>query len=477
MNTWNEIRGFPLAIRLLLVNQLGVNTGFYLLVPYLATHLGDDLGMSAAVVGIVLGVRNLSQQGLFLIGGSAADRLGARGVIIAGCAIRTVGFALFALGDGLPVLLAASVLSGVAGALFNPAVRTYLAQEAGERRAEAFALFNVFATTGALIGPLLGSALLLVDFRASALTAAGIFALLTVAQALVLPARQVPPATGSVTADWREAVGNRAFLAFALAMVGMFTLENQLYLLLPAGARHATGWDGAAGLVFLVGTIAGIAFQLRITRALSRRGTRGRWIAAGLVLMGLAFVPPMLVAGDRSAPGRPPGRHPARPARAGRSAPAPPGSDGGSALRHGADPRLRAPGADRHVLRDLLRGLRHRRCRRQRCRRPGHGRRTTRRGRRPRRPAPLGLLPGGRTRLGGRGDLAAPQRNPAPDTARPRGGGGMRHRTGNLLTDNPELYEARFPDPEHLAGRWAQDILCRHGSRPHRPRPGLRNRP
>ncbi|MFD6274721.1 MFS transporter [Streptomyces sp. NPDC060209] len=302
MRTWHEIRGFPLAIRVLLVNQLGVNTGFYLLIPYLATHLGDDLGMSAAVVGIVLGVRNLSQQGLFLIGGSAADRLGARGVIIAGCAIRTAGFALFALGDGLPVLIAASVLSGVAGALFNPAVRTYLAQEAGERRAEAFALFNVFATTGALIGPLLGSALLLVDFRASALTAAGIFALLTVAQALVLPTRHVPPATGSVTADWREAVGNRAFVAFALAMVGMFTLENQLYLLLPAGARQATGWDGAAGLVFLVGTIAGIAFQLRITRALKGRGTRGRWIATGLVLMGLAFVPPMLVAGTDAPP-------------------------------------------------------------------------------------------------------------------------------------------------------------------------------
>ncbi|MEV3929920.1 MULTISPECIES: MFS transporter [unclassified Streptomyces] len=302
MRTWHEIRGHPLAIRLLLVNQLGVNTGFYLLVPYLATHLGDDLGMSAAAVGIVLGVRNLSQQGLFLIGGSAADRLGARGVIIVGCAIRTAGFALFAFGDGLPVLLAASVLSGVAGALFNPAVRTYLAQEAGERRAEAFALFNVFATTGALIGPLLGSALLLVDFRASALTAAGIFALLTVAQALVLPAREVAPATGGVAADWHEAVGNRAFLAFALAMVGMFTLENQLYLLLPAGARQATGWDGAAGLVFLVGTVAGIAFQLRLTRALKGRGSRGRWIATGLVLMGLAFLPPMLVAGTDAPP-------------------------------------------------------------------------------------------------------------------------------------------------------------------------------
>ncbi|MDT3396767.1 MFS transporter [Streptomyces sp. B1866] len=291
------MRGFPLAIRLLLVNQLGVNTGFYLLIPYLAVHLTDDLGMSAAVVGVVLGVRNLSQQGLFLIGGSAADRLGARGVIIAGCGLRTVGFGLFALGDGLPVLLAASVLSGLAGALFNPAVRAYVAQEAGERKAEAFALFNVFATVGALVGPLLGSALLLVGFRASALCAAGVFAALTLAQVAVLPARPVAPSGNSVAADWREAVGNRRFVAFALAMVGMFTMENQLYLLLPDGARHATGWDGAAGAVFLVGTLANLGLQLRVTRVLAARGSRGGWISAGLALMGLAFVPPMAVAG------------------------------------------------------------------------------------------------------------------------------------------------------------------------------------
>jgi MFS family permease len=297
MKTWHEMRRLPLAVRLLLVNQLGVNTGFYLLIPYLATHLTENLGLSAAVVGIVLGVRNLSQQGLFIIGGSASDRLGARGVIIAGCALRTLGFALFALGDGLAVLLAASVLSGVAGALFNPAVRAYLAQEAGENKAEAFALFNVFATTGALIGPLLGSALLLVDFRTSALTAAGIFAVLTVAQALVLPARKVEPSGGGVLGDWREVLGNRAFVAFALAMVGMFTLENQLYLLLPDGARKATGWDGAAGIVFLVGTVANLALQLRITKRLKSSGNRSRWIAVGLAVMGLAFLPPAFAAG------------------------------------------------------------------------------------------------------------------------------------------------------------------------------------
>lgn len=297
MKTLATVKDFPLAVRLLLVNQLGVNTGFYLLIPYLATHLSEDLGLSAAVVGVVLGLRNLSQQGLFLVGGSAADRLGPRGVIIAGCALRTVGFALFALGDSLPLLLAASVISGLAGALFNPAVRTYVAQEAGDRKAEAFALFNVFATTGALLGPLLGTLLLLVDFRAAAVTAAAVFAVLTLAQLLVLPARPAPARTTGVLVDWREAVRSRGFAAFALAMIGMYGLENQLYLLLPHAAVRASGWDGSTGLLFLAGTVAGLFLQLRITRRLKTTGSRARWIATGLAVMGLGFVPPMLVAG------------------------------------------------------------------------------------------------------------------------------------------------------------------------------------
>ncbi|MYZ06813.1 methyltransferase domain-containing protein [Streptomyces sp. SID2999] len=36
----------------------------------------------------------------------------------------------------------------------------------------------------------------------------------------------------------------------------------------------------------------------------------------------------------------------------------------------------------------------------------------------------------------------------------------------NLLTDNPALYEARFPDPDRLAGRWAEDCLRRHDAGP-----------
>ncbi|MCI2422369.1 MFS transporter [Saccharopolyspora sp. K220] len=296
MRTWRLIRSFPLAVQVLLVNQLGVNTGFYLLIPYLAGYLGQDLGVSTALVGVILGVRNLSQQGLFLLGGSASDRLGARGVIVAGCALRALGFGLFAFGTSVSVLLLASVLSGLAGALFNPAVRAYLAQEAGDRRAEAFALFNVFANIGALLGPLLGSALIAVGFQLSALVAAVIFALLTVAQVVVLPVRRVDRPTTSVLTDWRAVVTDRRFLAFTGALTGLFALQNQFYLVLPMQAVRLTGSSGAVAVIFLVATVASLALQVRITELVQHRWSRGRSIATGLALMGGGFLATALAA-------------------------------------------------------------------------------------------------------------------------------------------------------------------------------------
>ncbi|SES18284.1 MFS transporter [Actinokineospora terrae] len=286
------MRSFPLPVRVLLVNQFGVNTGFYLLIPYLATHMTEDLGLSAALAGVVLGVRNLSQQGLFLLGGTAADRLGVRGVIIAGCAVRALGFGLFALGDAPAVLLAAAVLSGVAGALFNPAVRAYISVETPlPRRAEVFALFAVYGQTGALVGPVLGSVLLLVDFRLSATVAAGIFAVLTVVQALVLPARAVPAAPTSVFADIKACLANRPFLVFSAAAAGLFTLQNQLYLVLPFEATRATGWAGSVAGVFVLSTVVTLIGQVWITKALKDMPRR-RTVAVGLGLMGSGFLAP-----------------------------------------------------------------------------------------------------------------------------------------------------------------------------------------
>ncbi|MBH0780231.1 MFS transporter [Nocardia bovistercoris] len=294
MTTARSFLSFPPSVRLLLVNQLAGNTGFYLLIPFLADYLLTDLGLSAAVVGTVLGVRNLSQQGLFLVGGSAADRLGARGVIVIGAGVRAAGFALFAVGGSVPIVLLASILTGFAGALFNPAVRAYIARDSEDRAAEAFALFTVFGNVGSALGPVLGTALAAAGFRITALVAAGIFGALTLAQLVLLPARPAPPHATGVFGDFARVFTHRAFWAFAFALMGMFALQSQIYFLFTMQAERAAGSAGAAAVaaLFVAETAVILLFQVRITRLFAARPTRGPAMATGMAVMGASFVLP-----------------------------------------------------------------------------------------------------------------------------------------------------------------------------------------
>ncbi|QEU93386.1 MFS transporter [Streptomyces kanamyceticus] len=299
---WRRARAFEPAVQLLFVNQFTINLGFYMLMPYLAAHLSGQLGLAAWAVGLVLGVRNLSQQGMFLVGGALADRLGYKPMIVAGCALRTVGFGALAFADTLPVLIAASVATGLAGALFNPAVRAYVAAEAGppERRVEAFALFNVFYQTGILLGPLVGLALTGFDFRLTCAVAAVLFAGLSVVQVLRLPARRraEDAAKSGEGGQWRVVLGNRTFWLFSLAMTGSYVLSFQVYLALPLSVERLLG-EGTAGTVatsslFVVSGLVALLGQLRITDWCRRTWTREQCLVAGLGLMGAAFLPPAL---------------------------------------------------------------------------------------------------------------------------------------------------------------------------------------
>ncbi|MEU6737574.1 MDR family MFS transporter [Streptosporangium sandarakinum] len=299
------IRSFDRPVRLLLVNQLTINTGFYMLMPYLAGHLSGTLALPAALVGLILGVRNLSQQGLFLVGGTLADRLGCKPVIVAGCGVRAVAFLMLGVAGSVPALVAASALTGFAGALFNPAVRAYLAREAGERRVEAFAAFNAFGQLGILIGPLVGLLLNGVTFTLVCLTAGVMFAALTVAQVRALPPGTragpggpgVPGAAGAPgtaaggRAVWREVAADRSLLRFSLAMAGSYALNFQIYLGLPLEVRRVTAGEFGVTLVFVVSGVMTVIGQARVTAWAGRRWGPSRAIVRGLVLMGLAFVP------------------------------------------------------------------------------------------------------------------------------------------------------------------------------------------
>jgi MFS family permease len=284
-----------------MVNQFTINLGFYMLMPYLAAHLAGPLGLAGWLVGLILGVRNFSQQGMFLVGGTMADRFGYKPMIIAGLTLRIAGFATLGLVDTVPALIAASAATGLAGALFNPASRACLAADAGERRVEAFALFNVFYQAGILLGPLVGMVLTGIDFRVTCLTAAAVFAVLAIVQVRALPACRAEGGTGtesrreSVLAQWRSIIVNRPFLLFSVAMVGSYVMTFQVYLALPLEVRRLGG-EGEFGTVavaalFAVSGLGTILGQTSVTAWCKARLEPAHALTWGLLVMGVAFVP------------------------------------------------------------------------------------------------------------------------------------------------------------------------------------------
>ncbi|MFE2979788.1 MFS transporter [Streptomyces sp. NPDC059258] len=291
--------------------------GFYAVLPYLATHLGSGLGMAGWLVGLVLGLRTFSQQGLFVVGGALTDRYGPRPVVLVGCALRIAGFGWLAFAGSTATVIAAVLLIGFAAALFSPAVESEAAREAvrherdtGAPRAHVLALFSAAGQAGAFLGPLLGSLLLLLGggFRAACLAGALVFVGVLAGHARLMPhadrvrerapeADRVPERTLDAAtrtdqparSSWRAVFSNRAFLLLCLAYSSYLVAYNQLYLSLPVEVERATGSQAALGWLFALSSLLVVAAQVPLTRWSARRIAPRIALVTGLAVVAAGF--------------------------------------------------------------------------------------------------------------------------------------------------------------------------------------------
>lgn len=297
-----SMRGLPLPIQALLATQMLFNVGFYLVVPFLAVQLTHNLGATSTLVGLVLGIRTFSQQGLFFLGGGLADRYGAKPILLIGIAIRILGFLVTGFADSISVMVLGVVLIGFAAALFSPAVEATFAHE-GQRlqhqgvttRSRIFALDNSWSRIGSLTGPILGALLIPIGFNVACLVAAAIFAALLLTHAVVLPA---PPPVAAPTKDrpgmvatWAAVLRTPAFLWFALLYSTYLAAYNQQYLALPVELRRGTGSDEALGWMFTAAAIYVIACQGKVHRVVARwQPSRALLLGFGTMAMGFLAV-------------------------------------------------------------------------------------------------------------------------------------------------------------------------------------------
>lgn len=308
--------GYRGETRTLLGAQLVFNLGFYAVIPFLAGTMGEDYGLDALAVGLVLGARTFSQQGMFLLGGLLADRWGARRAILAGCLVRISGYAVLAAASDVNLFLLGAVLTGAGGALFSPALESQLSQadHAGDNRPagektggrSVFVWLSITGETGALLGPLLGAFLLGWGFDAALALGIGIFSAVTVLLWFRLPAgtprrlpktgRPGPETSRNGQPGALACLKNRRFVLFCLLAGANMLAYNQLYFAVPLELGRR-GLDASwLGMLFLLASVLTLALQLPVSAAGQRLGP-GRALSAGFVLLGAAFAAAALGSG------------------------------------------------------------------------------------------------------------------------------------------------------------------------------------
>lgn len=278
--------------------------GFFAVIPLVTVHFVQGLGWAAASVGLVLGLRQLTQQGLTVFGGAWADQIGPKPLILAGCLIRTLGFAWMGFADTLPVLLAASLLAGLGGGLFDaPKNAAITAVTAPEHRSRMFSLTSISGNLGMVTGPLIGAALIGVGFRTAAVAAGSVYLLACALLAATLPHLRPERGAGGGLAGLRVAVGDRRFRRFTLVLVGYFLLSTQLNVAVTLKAVSLAG-PAATGPLYGLSAGLAVALQYPLLRVVERRvRTRVALVAAvvtvavSLGLMGLAVTFGQLLAG------------------------------------------------------------------------------------------------------------------------------------------------------------------------------------
>ena len=284
------------AGRVLVINGFTFNLGFYMLLPYLADHLQHNLGISGWYVGVIIGLRVLSQQGMFLVGGTLGDRLGYKRLILLGCAVRIVGFTLLGIGQTIPILVLGAFCSGFAGALFTPSSQAYLASEYPEQKArdKVFALQSLTSEAGMLLGPLVGLSLIYVDFALVGVVSAGLFSLLLVIQWRFLPELESQKNTvhthSQFWRQWGQMLTHKAFMRFILCASVYQLLFHQLYIAVPHEIRVVTQDVSIITWVFATSSIMGVLMQMPVSRFVESRLGTARGIGLGMAIMGSSYL-------------------------------------------------------------------------------------------------------------------------------------------------------------------------------------------
>jgi DHA1 family tetracycline resistance protein-like MFS transporter len=273
--------------------------GFGIVIPLLPIY-AERYAATPFAAALLIAVYSLMQLVFAPLWGALSDRVGRRPVILVSLTGSALSYLLLGAAWSLPVLFAARVLAGIAGANI-PVAQAYIADVTPEaERARGMGLIGAAFGLGMVIGPAIGGGMSLIGPRVPELFAAGLcLANLGLAAAVLpesLPARARartfahPLASPSFRAAVALPGAGTLFAVFFLVTLCFAVLEGTFSL----AAARLYGYDATHvdALWFYMGVVA-VVVQGWLVGRIARRVGEARLVLAGVMLLavGLGCVP------------------------------------------------------------------------------------------------------------------------------------------------------------------------------------------
>ncbi|MET9697953.1 MFS transporter [Streptomyces sp. NPDC006529] len=285
------------GVLLLLTGNFAVAFGSNIVIPYLAVYLTREQHLSPFVVALAITVKFWSQQGLSMLGGWIADRVGPVGAMSGGLVVRALSYLLLLAVSGPVPVVAACALLGFGGAIYVPAGKSALVRllGTGEQLRTVFALRSTANNAGCALGPLAGSLLLFLgDPRIGFVVTSATYLVLALVLLRLrkLTDVQDPAAPDPSAATASDAAGpslDRAKLAWVLACAFAFGFcYIQLEYALPVFTGSVQS-SSLVGVLFTVNAIAVVLLQVPLNQSTGKISSSALVISGSLLLMTASF--------------------------------------------------------------------------------------------------------------------------------------------------------------------------------------------
>ncbi|MBX4181234.1 multidrug efflux MFS transporter MdtH [Sodalis sp. CWE] len=277
----------------LLIDNVLVVMGFYVVFPLISIHFVDQLGWAALLVGIALGLRQFIQQGFGVFGGAVADRLGAKPMIIIGLLMRALGFLSMGVADEPWLLWLSCALSALGGTLFEPPRTALLIKLTRPwERGRFYSLLMMQDSACAVIGALLGSWLLCYyDFRLVCLAGAMLFIFATIFNACLLPCYRTSTIRAPILEGIRRVTHDHRFVTYVLTLTGYYMLSVQVMLMLPIRVNEISGQPTPVKWMYAIEAVLSLSLLYPIARWSEKRFRLETRLMIGLTIMFLSLFP------------------------------------------------------------------------------------------------------------------------------------------------------------------------------------------